>query len=50
MFKSRKLRWAGHMTRMEEGSRAFKSLTGKHTGKKSVGRPSRRLEESLTWI
>ena len=27
---SRRLRWADHVTRMEEGKSAFKILTGKH--------------------
>ena len=31
--KSRRLRWAGHVARMEEGRNAFKILTGKRTGK-----------------
>ena len=34
IIKSRILRWAGHVTRMEEGGRAFKILTGKPTGKR----------------
>ena len=29
MIKSRRLRWAEHVTRMEEGRSAFKLLTGK---------------------
>ena len=29
VIKSRRLRWAGHVARMEEGSSAFKILTGK---------------------
>ena len=28
VIKSRRLRWAGHVTRMEEGRSAFKILTG----------------------
>ena len=32
MIKSRRLRWAGHIARMEEGRSAFKILTGKPTG------------------
>ena len=31
--KSRRLRWAGHVDRLEEGRSAFKILTGKPTGK-----------------
>ena len=37
-----RLRWAGHVTRMEEGKSAFKILTGKPTGKRPLGRPRRR--------
>ena len=29
LIKSRRLRWAGHVARMEEGKSAFKVLTGK---------------------
>jgi hypothetical protein len=31
--KSKRMRWAGHVARMEEGRNAFKILTGKPTGK-----------------
>ena len=31
-----RLRWAGHVARMEEGRRAFKILTGKPTGKRPL--------------
>ena len=33
VIKSRRLTWAGHVARMEEGRSAFKILTGKPTGK-----------------
>jgi len=42
VIKSRRLRWAGHVVRMEEGRSAFKILTGKLTGKRPLGRPRRR--------
>ena len=42
MIKPRTMRWAGHVARMEEGKSSFKILTGKLTGKRPVGRPSRR--------
>ena len=42
MIKSRRLRWAGHVARMEEGRSAFKILTGKPTG-----RPRRRWEDNI---
>ena len=41
VIKSRRLRWAGHITRMEEGRGAFKIVTGKPTGKRPLGRPRR---------
>ena len=47
MIKSRRLRWAGHVGRMEEGRSAFKILTGKPTGKRSLGRPRRRWEDNI---
>ena len=34
LIKSRRLRWAGHLARMEEGRCAFKILTGNPTGKR----------------
>ena len=33
VIKSRRLRWAGHVARMEEGRSAFKIVIGKPTGK-----------------
>jgi len=42
VIKSRRLKWAGHVTGVKEGRRAFKILTIKHTGKRSLGRPRRR--------
>ena len=38
VIKSRRLRWAGHVARMEEGRSAFKILTGKPAGKVFLGR------------
>jgi hypothetical protein len=47
VIKSRRLRWAGHLTRKEEGRSAFKILTGKPTGKIPLGRPRRRWEDNI---
>ena len=47
VIKSRRLRWAGHVARMEEGKRAFKILSRKSTGKIPLGRPRRRLEDNI---
>ena len=48
MIKSRRLRWAPHVARMEEGRNAFKILTGKPTGKRPLGTPRRRCEDTIT--
>ena len=45
VIKSRRLRWAGHVARMEEGRMAFNILKGKPTGKRPLGRPRRRWED-----
>ena len=47
MIKSRRLRWAGHVARMEEGRSAFKILEGKPTGKRPLERPRRRWEDNM---
>ena len=47
VIKSRRSRWAGHVARMEESMSAFKILTGKPTGKRSLGRPRRRWEDNI---
>ena len=44
---SRRLRWAGHVVRMEEGRNAFKIIPGKYTGNRSLGRPRRRWEDNI---
>ena len=43
MIKCRRLRWAGHVARMEEG----RILTGKPTGKRPLGSPRRRWEDNI---
>ena len=47
MIKSRRLRWTGHVARMEKGRSAFKILTGKPTEKRPLGRPRRRMENNI---
>ena len=47
MIKSKRLRWAGHVARMEEGRSVFKILTGKPTGKIPLGRPRLRWEDNI---
>jgi hypothetical protein len=38
---------SGHVARMEEGRSAFKILTDKPTGKRTLGRPRRRWEDNI---
>ena len=47
MFKSRRLRSAGHDSRTEKDRSAFKMLTGKPTGKRPQRRPRRRWEDNI---
>ena len=47
IIKSRRLRWAGHVAKMEEVRSAFKTLKGKPIGKRSLGRPRRIWEENI---
>jgi hypothetical protein len=41
MIKSRKMRWAGHVTRMGDKRNAYRILMGKPEGRRSLGRPRR---------
>ena len=47
VIKSRRLRWAGHVARMEEGRGVYKVLVGKPEGKRPLGRPRRRWEDNI---
>ena len=47
VIKSRRLRWAGHVARMEEGRSAFKILTGNPTGKRPLGKSRRRWKDDI---
>ena len=47
MIEFRRLRWAGHVARMEEGRSAFTIVTGKPTGKIPLGKPRRRWEDNI---
>jgi hypothetical protein len=42
IIKSRRMRWAGHVARMEEKRNAYRILVGKPEGKRPLGRPRRR--------
>ena len=47
VIKSRRLRWAGHVARMEEGRGVHKVLMGKPKGKRPLGRQRRRWEDNI---
>jgi hypothetical protein len=46
VIKSRKMRWAGHVARMEEGRGVYRVLVGRPEGKRPLGRPKRRWEDN----
>ena len=47
VVKSRRMRWAGHVARMEEGRDVHRVLVGKPEGKRPLGRPRRRWEDNI---
>jgi hypothetical protein len=51
MIKSRRMRWAGNVTRMGAKRNAYRILVGKPEGKKSLRRPRRRCVDNIKmWI
>jgi hypothetical protein len=46
-IKSRKMRWAGHVARMGEGSGIYRVLVRRPEGKRPLGRPRQRCEENI---
>ena len=46
-IKSKRLRWAGSVARMEEGRSALKMLTDTPAGKRPLGRPTCRWEDNI---
>jgi hypothetical protein len=47
VIKSRRMRWAGHLTRMWEMRGVYRVLVGKPAGKRQLGRPRRRWENNI---
>ena len=45
-LKSR-LRWAGHVARLEQSRNAYRVLVGKPEGKRPLGRPRRGWEDNI---
>jgi len=47
IMKSRRLRWADHVSRMEKKGRLYSILVGRPDGRRPLGRPRRRLEDNI---
>jgi hypothetical protein len=47
MIVSRRMRWAGHVTRMRAKRHAYRILVGKPEGKRPLGRPRRRRVDNI---
>ena len=47
VIKSRRMRWAGHVARMDEGRGVHKVSAGKPEGKRPLGRSRRRWEDNI---
>ena len=46
-LKSRRVRWAGHVARMEQSRNAYRVLVEKPEAKRPLGRPRRRWEDKI---
>jgi len=47
VIKSRRMRWAGHVSRMGEEMGVYRVLVGKPEGKRPLGRPRRRWVDNI---
>jgi hypothetical protein len=47
VIKSRRMRWAGHIARMGEGTGTYRILVGRPEGRRPLGRPRRRWEDNI---
>jgi len=47
VVKSRRIRWAGHVARMEDGRGVYRVLVGKPEGKRLLGRPGRGWKDNI---
>jgi hypothetical protein len=47
IFKSRRMRWAGHVARIGEKRNVFRLLVRKPEGKRPLGRPRRRWIDNI---
>ena len=47
VIKSRRMRWAGHVARMDDKREAYRILVGKPEGKRPLGRPRYRWVDNI---
>jgi hypothetical protein len=47
IIRSRRMRWAGHVTRIGKKRNAYRLLVGKPEGKRPLGRPRRRWVDNI---
>jgi hypothetical protein len=47
VIKTRRMKWAGHVARMEEGRGAYRVLVGRPEGKRPLRIPRRRWEDNI---
>ena len=47
VIKWKRMRWAGHVARMGEERRVYRSLVGKPEGRRPLGRPRRRCMDNI---
>ena len=47
MIKSIRMRWAGHVARIDEMRDVYRVLVGKPEGKRPLARPRRRWEDNI---
>jgi hypothetical protein len=47
IIRSRRMRWAGHVARMEEKGSVYRLLVGRPEGKRPLGRPRRRWVDNI---
>ena len=47
VIKLRRMRWAGHVALMDERRGVYRVLVGKPEGKRPLGRPRRRWEDTI---
>jgi hypothetical protein len=47
IIKARRMRWAGHVTRMVEKRNAYRLLVGTPEGRRPLGRPRRRWLDNI---